>query len=51
MQALVDGGAPFDLENLQALCRRCHDTVTHDRPHGFHEWRDRLKAIGNWTGG
>lgn len=25
-----DGGAPYDLDNLQSLCRRCHRDKTND---------------------
>jgi 5-methylcytosine-specific restriction endonuclease McrA len=35
--ALEDGGAPFDIENLEALCARCHSSET------MHEQHDRRR--------
>ena len=37
IKALVDGGAPFDLTNLEARCRDCH-IDTHANP-GRRAWR------------
>lgn len=35
VQAIADGGAPFELENLRALCIRCHSRKTVYRDGGF----------------
>ena len=29
-KALADGGAPYDLDNLETKCRRCHFALTAD---------------------
>lgn len=43
---LEDGGAPYDLRNLQALCRQCHihhhQPPTVDDPPGRAKWKAML---------
>ena len=48
---LVDGGQPYDLDNLQTLCRSCHvrKTAAENRarrpvPDAVQKWRD---LVGN----
>ena len=36
---IVDGGAPFDERNLQALCRSCHFRAEPGRDKARDEWR------------
>lgn len=40
--ALSKGGKPYDMGNLEAICRRCHfDEHRHDRSlPGAKEWRE-----------
>jgi 5-methylcytosine-specific restriction endonuclease McrA len=40
---LVDGGAPFDLENLQALCASCHDAKSSEA-----RYRRVTRATSSW---
>lgn len=49
VQPLHRGGAEYDLENLQALCRECHfqktaDDMGHDTP-GRKRWRELVDAL------
>ena len=40
---LIDGGAPFDLENLQALCPACHDAKSSEA-----RYRRAGRASSSW---
>ena len=45
-QALVAGGAPYDLRNLRTLCRGCH--IEHHRkpvPPECQAWRDLVDEL------
>ena len=46
IRPLHRGGAPFDLSNLQALCRACHTRI-HARQLSEPEraWRDLVRAM------
>ena len=47
VEALHHGGAPYDLDNLRALCRDCH-TVSHGhkRSHkSMNKWRKFVEAL------
>lgn len=37
---IADGGAPWSLDNLQGLCRACHDKKSHSE----HRARQRMRA-------
>ena len=45
-QPISEGGAPFDLANLQALCTKCHH-AQHDTPTDPEraKWAARLAAL------
>ena len=40
---LIDGGAPFDLENLQSLCAACHDAKSSEA-----RYRRASRATSTW---
>jgi HNH endonuclease len=40
---LIDGGEPFELDNLQALCAACHDAKSSES-----RYRRALRATSSW---
>jgi HNH endonuclease len=40
---LIDGGAPFDLDNLQSLCAACHDSKSSEA-----RYRRAARASSTW---
>lgn len=42
--SLDDGGSPFDVDNLEAICRNCH-VIEHREIMGESQWRGLLHAI------
>lgn len=37
IQRINDGGDPYDENNLQALCKRCHNIKSGKEAHGYRE--------------
>ena len=50
IEPLHKGGEPFDMTNLQVLCRNCHIEVEHgEQSAAYREWDGRMKEHANAT--
>lgn len=52
LKPVRNGGAPYDLANLETLCRECHLRLHDKRPlPGRQEWRDHVRRNAQWKHG
>ena len=50
LKPVRNGGAPYDLANLETLCRECHLRLHDKRPlPGRQEWRDHVRRNAQCT--